>query len=184
MLREQLGMTQEELAHKVGYKTRSAINKIESGSRDINQSQIKLFADALQTTPAELMGWINADHIKSNNQSDEFENISNIILVEGSNEKLYFKETFDELGFTIIDINEILQVKIDGQIHEITRDDYLEYVENIASKLKDDFIDFINQKSYGKQLNTIAAHSTENLSSEDKDKIVNFVNDLLKKKNK
>ena len=56
-LRESLGMTQEQLAQKTGYKSRSAINKIEKGLRDINQSQIKAFADALQTTPAYLMGW-------------------------------------------------------------------------------------------------------------------------------
>ena len=56
-LREKLGMTQEELALKTGYKSRSTINKIEKGLRDINQSQIELFATALETTPAYLMGW-------------------------------------------------------------------------------------------------------------------------------
>ncbi|RDY20744.1 helix-turn-helix domain-containing protein [Criibacterium bergeronii] len=56
-LREQLGMTQEQLAFKVGYKSRSTINKIENGLRDINQSQIVDFAQALSTTPAYLMGW-------------------------------------------------------------------------------------------------------------------------------
>ena len=56
-LREKLGMTQEELALKTGYKSRSTINKIEKGLRDINQSQIELFANALETTPAYLMGW-------------------------------------------------------------------------------------------------------------------------------
>lgn len=29
--REELGMSQEELAHKIGYKSRSAVNKIETG---------------------------------------------------------------------------------------------------------------------------------------------------------
>ena len=58
-LREKLDMTQEQLAEKTGYKTRSAINKIESGSRDINQSQIASFAKALNVTPAYLMGWEN-----------------------------------------------------------------------------------------------------------------------------
>lgn len=56
-LRKQNNMTQEELAEKTGYKTRSAINKIEKGLRDINQSQIKAFADALGVTPVYLMGW-------------------------------------------------------------------------------------------------------------------------------
>lgn len=55
--REELGMSQQELAYKLGYKSRSAINKIESGLRDINQSKISDFAAALSTTPAYLMGW-------------------------------------------------------------------------------------------------------------------------------
>lgn len=63
-LREQKNMTQEELAEKTGYKTRSAINKIEKGLRDINQSQIKSFADALGVTPSYLMGW--EDEIEEN----------------------------------------------------------------------------------------------------------------------
>lgn len=50
-------MTQEELAKKMGYKSRSTINKIEKGLRDIGQSQIIDFADALGVSPAYLMGW-------------------------------------------------------------------------------------------------------------------------------
>ncbi|WZL82646.1 helix-turn-helix transcriptional regulator [Vallitaleaceae bacterium 9-2] len=56
-LRKEKNITQEELAKKVGYKSRSTINKIESGLRDISQSQIILFANALSVTPAYLMGW-------------------------------------------------------------------------------------------------------------------------------
>lgn len=56
-LREQQGMSQQALAEKVGYKTASAVNKIELGLRDINQNKIIAFANALNTTPAYLMGW-------------------------------------------------------------------------------------------------------------------------------
>ena len=38
--REKLGMSQEELATKLGYKSRSTINKIEMGKNDITQSKI------------------------------------------------------------------------------------------------------------------------------------------------
>ncbi len=55
--REELGMSQEELANKLGYKSRSSINKIEKGENDIPQSKIVSFAKALQTTPEFLMGW-------------------------------------------------------------------------------------------------------------------------------
>ena len=54
--RKELNMSQEELAIKTGYKTKSAISRIENGNRDISQSQIKIFAKALNTTPEYLMG--------------------------------------------------------------------------------------------------------------------------------
>ena len=55
--RTELGLTVEELAHKMGYKDKSSISKIENGKADIPQSKIAAFADALRTTPAYLMGW-------------------------------------------------------------------------------------------------------------------------------
>lgn len=54
--RLQLHLTQEELALKLGYKSRSSINKIELGINDISQKQISYFAKALNTTPAYLLG--------------------------------------------------------------------------------------------------------------------------------
>ena len=55
--RSELGLTVEELAHKMGYKDKSSISKIENGKADIPQSKIAAFASALETTPAYLMGW-------------------------------------------------------------------------------------------------------------------------------
>ena len=54
--REELGLTTEEIAQRMGYKTRSSITKIETGKADIPQSKVKAFARALQTTTAYLMG--------------------------------------------------------------------------------------------------------------------------------
>ena len=64
--RKALGMTQEELATRMGYKSKSTINKIELGINDIVQSKVVKFAEVLQTTPAYLMGWeeeINNDPV-------------------------------------------------------------------------------------------------------------------------
>ena len=58
--REMLGLSQEELAKKLGYKDRSTIAKIESDVNDLTQSKIVAIAKALQTTPAVLMGWDNS----------------------------------------------------------------------------------------------------------------------------
>ena len=55
--REELGMTQAELAKKIGYSSYSTIAKIEAGENNLKQSKIKAFADALETTPAYIMGW-------------------------------------------------------------------------------------------------------------------------------
>lgn len=55
--RKELGMSQEELAKKVGYTSRSTIARIENGEIDLSRNKILSFADALKTTPSELMGW-------------------------------------------------------------------------------------------------------------------------------
>ena len=55
--REELRMTQAELAAKTGYADKTMISKIEKGVIDLPQSKIQLFADALNTTPRDLMGW-------------------------------------------------------------------------------------------------------------------------------
>lgn len=55
--REELNLSQDELAHKLGYKSRSSINKIEKDGRELPQSKIKAIADALETTPSYIMGW-------------------------------------------------------------------------------------------------------------------------------
>ena len=59
--REELNLSQDELAKRLGYKSRSSINKIEVGSRNLTQSRIKAIADALETTPSYIMGWEEFD---------------------------------------------------------------------------------------------------------------------------
>lgn len=55
--REELNITQDDLARKLGYKNKSSIAKIETGKNDIVVSKVCEFADALHTTTAYLMGW-------------------------------------------------------------------------------------------------------------------------------
>lgn len=59
--REELGMSQEQLAKLVGYTNRSTIARIERGDIDLPQSMIVKFAEALRVTPAYLMGWIDEE---------------------------------------------------------------------------------------------------------------------------
>lgn len=55
--RTELDMTQQELAEKVGYKSKTAINKIETGERELRQTKIRPMAEALSTTIEYIMGW-------------------------------------------------------------------------------------------------------------------------------
>ena len=57
MRREAVGLTQEGLAEKLGYKNKTSITKIENGTNDIPQSKVVEIAKALDTTVAYLMGW-------------------------------------------------------------------------------------------------------------------------------
>lgn len=55
--REYLKMSQDDLAKKLGYKSRTSINKIERDASELPQSKIVAIANALNTTPAYIMGW-------------------------------------------------------------------------------------------------------------------------------
>lgn len=54
--RIELGLTQDELAKKLGYASRSSVNKMEN-SRDLPLKKVQAMANALGVTPAYLMGW-------------------------------------------------------------------------------------------------------------------------------
>lgn len=54
--REQMGLSQEDLAARMGYSSRSSINKIENG-RPCSQKIIARLAEALNVSVPYLMGW-------------------------------------------------------------------------------------------------------------------------------
>ena len=59
--RMELNMSQEELAHKIGYKDRSTISYIENGDNNFPIAKVKAIAIALKTTPQWIMGWDEDD---------------------------------------------------------------------------------------------------------------------------
>ena len=67
--REELEMSQEELALSLGYKSRSSIAKIEKDGRELPQKKIASIAAALKTTPSYIMGWEEVQQ-KNNSISD------------------------------------------------------------------------------------------------------------------
>lgn len=55
--RQELKLTQRDLAARMGYKDHTTINRIESGKTDPPQSRVAQFAKVLDVTPGYLMGW-------------------------------------------------------------------------------------------------------------------------------
>lgn len=55
--RMQLGLTQEELAKRLGYKDRSAVCRVESAGDSLSNKRVMKIADALNTSAAWLYGW-------------------------------------------------------------------------------------------------------------------------------
>lgn len=78
--RIELGLTQEEVAKKCGYKSRSSVNKIEL-SRDLPLNKVELMANALECSPGYLMGWTD------DNVEMEYELRNGNIVKENKHEK-------------------------------------------------------------------------------------------------
>lgn len=170
--REELGLSQEELAAKLGYKSRSSINKIELGLSDIPFSKIPLFAKALEIEPEILMGWKKNKKQEESNidmntviNGDEFVMIplySSISAGYGS-EEAEFIEMIAIPGlknpqecFGVIVKGDSMEDKIDsGSIVIVRRDSMIENGQVGAFSY--------NEKSYVKQKkvygNTVVLHS-------------------------
>ena len=67
--RLELGLTQEELAKKAGYKSRSSINKIEL-SRDLPLPKVQEVARILDCSPSYLLGWEDESSVIESAKTD------------------------------------------------------------------------------------------------------------------
>lgn len=105
--REELNLTQQDLANMMGYKSKSTINKIEAGINDVTQTKIEAFAKALDTTSAYLMGW-KTDVYKENilkkieeaeKQLKDVTDEKEILEIQNSIDVL--RESYEDLVFSI-----------------------------------------------------------------------------------
>ena len=72
--RKQAGMTQGELAEKVGVKL-SKISHLETGYTDLTVDLAVNLAEALSISPSKLLGWENSltkDQIEKQQKADDF----------------------------------------------------------------------------------------------------------------
>lgn len=105
--REELGMSQEDLAHRIGYKSKSSINKIELDIQQLRQSKIKQIADALETTTDYIMGWSE----KKNDEPKEKHDVTDLI-------KNQYGSDVYELVQLYLKLNEAGKKKIMEELHD------------------------------------------------------------------
>lgn len=91
--REKKGYTQDELAQKLGYKSRSSVNKIEK-ERDIPRSMIVKLAAILDVTPAYLMGWDDPETKESPSPVEDEREAYRAILSDLTDEELIEMKKF------------------------------------------------------------------------------------------
>lgn len=128
--RTELNMTQSELAKKLGYADKSMIAKIEKGLVDLTQSKIVAFADALNTTPGELMGWIITDDDIGNVFTNaDLEEIIDNAREFSPTEKAHFKNYLHLL--------EINRKKVDKFTKKLLSLQQMEFELDAASKRTD-----------------------------------------------
>lgn len=100
--REELGMTQDDLARKMGYSSRSSVNKIENG-RAVSQKIIAKLADALNVSEPYLMGFVDSPDIILANDVPDLSFIKKIPLL-GSTACGYPTEAIREYDYVEIDL--------------------------------------------------------------------------------
>lgn len=116
--RKELGLTQDELAKKVGYVSHSTITKVESGLIDLPQSKIAAIADALDCSPAYIMGISNTPEDTAHRKH----------VIEQEENKIFIPEKYKDVA-----------VAFHGGGDNLTQediDDIVRFIEFIKNKKK------------------------------------------------
>lgn len=121
--REKRGMSQDELARKLGYKSRSSINKVEAEGRSMPQDKIKKAAQILNVSPLYLMGWTNDPTPIEHGVK---ETVTHVAFTESGNyEVVRFPDAILKKDNTILDMRSLT---------ENEKDDVIKYIEFVLSK--------------------------------------------------
>lgn len=118
--REELNMTQAEVARLLGYKSTASITKMELGKRGLPQNKIIELAKILQTTPEYLIGWSEHQPTKVPSQNTKIK----IIKRDGT--------------ITEFDTSKIVEAinKVLGTLNEPARKKVLDYAEDLQENKK------------------------------------------------
>ena len=121
--REKRGMSQDELARKLGYKSRSSINKVEAEGRSMPQDKIKKAAQVLNVSPLYLMCWTDDPAIIDHGVQ---ETVTHVAFTESGNyEVVRFPDAIMKKDNTILDMRSLTEEE---------KDDIIKYIEFILSK--------------------------------------------------
>ena len=126
--REELGLSQEELAEKMNYKSKTSIHKIEQDITDLPLSKVKELANVLKTTPAYLMGWESIPFSVDTAplSTYELEGLNKLLTGESSIESAYLsldkkapKETLRQIFKKLNKIKEeISEINLSKEAHD------------------------------------------------------------------
>lgn len=119
--RIEMNMTQEDLAAKVGYTSKSTVNKIELGINDIPLSKVRDFARALETTESYLMGW---EDVSSSSGSDQ----ADVLFIEK-----YGQPVFDA-AMIYSSLDELDRGKIDERMNVLLEDEKYQKRSHFTAK--------------------------------------------------
>ncbi len=121
LLREEHQWSQEQLAMKMGYKSRSTINKIELGINEITQSKILAFAKIFSVDPCELVTDEPIDFEKLKEKWDRnAEALSKEVRLLEEIQDQYGKKAVDLLSFWV-QLNEEGKKRIISSIEDLTQ---------------------------------------------------------------
>ncbi len=139
--RKELRLTQEELAKKLGYKSRTTIAKIESGENELNHTKLAAFAEALETTPLNLMEWnFNAKrHLQQIRENRDTVIIQNLLGFMGCKiEMMLSEEEHKIIGY---------KVEHKENSFNITVEEFYKLINSIKSYIKFTIYELIEKQS-------------------------------------
>ena len=106
--RLELEMTQEELAKRLGYKTRTAISNVEKGKEDLTTTRVSKFAEALGVSPGYLMGWDDPERVVQRTYKRRFKHCDNDYILQLYSTSELSQEEHDKKDRVLVDIIECI----------------------------------------------------------------------------
>lgn len=129
--RLELGLSQQELANKIGVSSRSMINKIESG-RNVSQKMIIRISNALNCTPADLLDW-KYKHIKDDSPI-QYRDLFEEYAIENNIPEYDNPSMLTENNFQIMQLfNHLSQYIVENNFSEEETNDLIRYAKLLVN---------------------------------------------------